>query len=77
MKSNTYLCDVCRKPRSEDANHWWLVSRGGREIILQPWAGAKAEDIEQADFHLCGESDLIKKVSELCAAPVKVLEGVN
>lgn len=77
MKSNTYLCDVCRKPRSEDANHWWLITHGKTMIILQPWTGATPEAIEQADFHLCGEADLIKKVSELCEAPAKTIEGVH
>jgi hypothetical protein len=75
MKVSDYACDVCRKRRGQDANHWHLVFRGSPEIIIRPLADAPEADIDRADFHVCGLACLLQKVNQLCEAPARTLEG--
>lgn len=65
MKRNTFSCDVCSKMRSSDSNHWWLITIGSHALIVQPWDRSSQEEIENAQFHVCGRDCLAKKESEL------------
>jgi hypothetical protein len=77
VKVHTWACDVCKKKRFDDANNWHLVFRGSPEIVIRPWHGATPEDIERADYHLCGLACLLQTVNRLCEAPGKTIEGGN
>lgn len=70
MKLNTYKCDVCQKLKGE-VNHWWIISQGQNErggtFIVEPWAYATPEAIEQADYHVCGQEHLMKILADWCA----------
>ncbi|HEU4772794.1 MAG TPA: hypothetical protein VFS68_11625 [Candidatus Udaeobacter sp.] len=61
----SFLCDLCGKTRGE-SNRWFIatVSEDGTTYISQAFHSATPEEIEQADFHLCGEGCATKKYSE-------------
>lgn len=76
MKVLAHECDVCCQQRAKDANNWFLITQGSPEIIFRPWHGATPEAVDSADFHVCGASCLLKKISELTSYRVqKTLEG--
>ena len=61
LKSNTYLCDVCKRSK-EQVNRWWIVTTG-ESLILQTWDKATPEEIENAAYHLCGEAHALQIVN--------------
>jgi len=63
--SKSFLCDVCGKTRGE-ANKWFIatVNRDESTYISQSFHSATREEIESADFHLCGAGCASKKYSE-------------
>lgn len=71
IASHPYLCDVCGKDRSSDANHWWLLwvvtlNDGWRKRIeIQSWHDGLAR--ERGIHHVCGQECLVKKSAELVA----------
>jgi len=58
---DTVTCDVCGKQKQE-ANHWFVVALSFN-IQIAPTGGQidRSGDV----FDLCGESCVLKKVSEL------------
>lgn len=68
MRVETFSCEVCKKQRDSDTNHWWIVTLGD-SLVVTPWAKASKEDIEKADMHLCGQEHLVQKVAEWAAQP--------
>lgn len=68
-ESHPYRCGVCGKPRSSDANHWWLIwiaplCDGWRKRIeIQSWHDSLAA--QSGVEHICGQACLITKTSQL------------
>lgn len=64
-----YLCDVCTKTRSSDANRWWLllVTDFGDAPMLTM---TKWNDVTAANkgvHHACGEQHALELVSRFMA----------
>lgn len=70
MNIRTFKCDVCAKQRDSDSNHWFIVTATENTFIVQRWEDARPDDINDADFHLCGQEHLTKKVAEWAAQPL-------
>jgi hypothetical protein len=65
MRKEQVICDVCGKLK-QDTNHWFVITvidNGDkmRSVILT--TGSERNNTESID--LCGESCVLKKVSEL------------
>lgn len=63
MKIETYKCDVCGKVK-EKTNHWFaIMTNDNGKALVEIYAPGDLHN--GAQFDLCGESCVIKKVSEL------------
>jgi len=62
----TYKCDVCGRTRDNDSNHWWAVWFQDTGLAVYPFSKCEGiDEIDDADFHLCGRECLSKKEAEL------------
>jgi hypothetical protein len=82
MKVDTYACDVCQTIK-KDTNHWWLMWIDGHDdasfcglpaMHAAPW---NLRGLATAEFHLCGEACVQKKVAEFLSIKPKTTEESN
>lgn len=78
MKVETYKCDGCGRMKGE-TNHWWVLMQffarmpGFQVFAASPEAEIEREGVyESWDF--CGETCLMKKISELLGAKPNAAE---
>ena len=74
MRVEQVSCDVCGKQKQQ-SNHWFVIVKATLQIIIVapinvPHIGSVEGECELLD--LCGESCVLRKVSELIGAPYKV-----
>lgn len=62
MRVEVYQCDGCGAGRTV-VNHWFLVTFGDRNLMIEPWEGASRSEVEGADLHLCG-AECVGKVTD-------------
>jgi len=62
MRRETIICDVCGKSKQQ-TNHWFVVSLSGDIITI--FGRDSQLDVDGKRFDCCGESCVLKKVSEL------------
>ena len=60
MRSETISCDICGKPKGE-TNHWYKLSARIGQLLIQKSDGV---DFSEIELDICGESCLIKAISE-------------
>lgn len=65
----SFSCDVCKKMRGDDYNHWHLVFTASPAITIMPWSEADPGQIKRARYHLCGLAHLLQIINQLCEAP--------
>ena len=68
MIRTVHYCDVCGAERRE-VNGWWVVAFCPYGFVLRRWSDGRGVFVQPgpAEFEVCGESCLHKKVSELMA----------
>ena len=66
MRVESVTCDVCGAIKQK-TNHWFVIAtnRNGKALV-EVYAPGDATSTKD-DFDLCGESCVLKKVSELIA----------
>ena len=60
MKSETIYCDICEKKKGA-SNHWYKLSARIGQLLIQKSGGV---DFSEIELDICGESCLIKAISE-------------
>ncbi len=68
MRQETFTCDICGAVK-ETTNHWWKLgidrATENKQLAILPFNDDwEPEDYWEERFDLCGESCVLKQVSE-------------